>query len=214
MWSLVWSKVLLGWFFDPFRCSLGFCVICWALVFVYQLWNCYITLHPVISEFYSTRLKSEVRRSSPETLFGNSILYLCTMLLTTVVHPVFGGDVTKLLNLLKSEIDFSTLYTNINLMDLRACMKVLIKKVLRWVFKLYCLKFLLVQRTALNLRCLWLKNEQEISPFETLHGFKIVEGSNLISSLEFLLDNLFLCFGHRAYRQWYPHGYQLCCLYS
>ncbi len=118
----------------------------------------------------------------------------------------------KLLNLSRSEVDkasplllllfgFSTLYTNINLMDLRACMKVLIKKVLRWMFKLYCLKFLLVQRTALNLRCLWLKNEQERSPFETLHGFKIVEGSNLISSLDFLLDNLFLCFGHCAYRQ-------------
>jgi hypothetical protein len=49
---------------------------------------------------------------------------------------------------------FSTLYTNINLMDLSACKKVPIKKVLRWMFKLYCLKFLLVQRAALNLRCL------------------------------------------------------------
>lgn len=127
MWSLVWSKMLFGWFFDPFRCSLGFCVICWALIFVYKLWNCYITLQPLISEFYSTWLKSEVRRS-PETLLRKSILLLCTMLLTwpTVVHPVFGGDVIKLLNLLKSEIDktspllllsfdFSTLYSSINL---------------------------------------------------------------------------------------------------
>ncbi len=101
----------------------------------YKLWNCYITLHPLISEFYSTWLKSEVRRS-PETLLRNSILLLCTMLLTwpMVVHPVFGGDVIKLLNLLRSEIDktspllllsfdFSTLYSSINLMDLRACMK-------------------------------------------------------------------------------------------
>jgi hypothetical protein len=55
--------------------------------------------------------------------------------------------VRKLLNLSRSEVDkaspllllsFGTLYTNINLMDLRACMKVLIKKVLRWMFKLYC----------------------------------------------------------------------------
>ncbi len=115
-----------------------------------------------------------------------------------MVHPVFGGDAIKLLNCSRSEVDkaspllllsfgFSTLYTNINLLDLRASMNVLIKKVLRWMFKLYCLKFLLVQRTALNLRYLWLKNEQEISTFETLHGFKIVEGANLISSLDFLL---------------------------
>jgi hypothetical protein len=55
--------------------------------------------------------------------------------------------VVKLLNLSRSEVDkaspllllsfgVSTLYTNRNLMDLRACMKVLIKKVLRWMFKL------------------------------------------------------------------------------
>jgi hypothetical protein len=36
--------------------------------------------------------------------------------------------------------------------------------------------------------------------FENLHSFKVAEASDLISWLDFLLDNLFLCFGHGVYR--------------
>jgi hypothetical protein len=53
----------------------------------------------------------------------------------------------------------------------------------------------------LNFRFLWLKNKEEINLFENLHSFKVVEASNLISWLDFLLDNLFLCFGHCAFRE-------------
>jgi hypothetical protein len=48
---------------------------------------------------------------------------------------------------------------------------------------------------------LWLKNKEDINLFENLHSFKIVEAPDLISWLDFLLDNLFLSFGHCAYRQ-------------
>jgi hypothetical protein len=48
---------------------------------------------------------------------------------------------------------------------------------------------------------LWLKNKEETSLFENLHSFKIVEAPDLISWLDFLLDNFFLSFGHCAYRQ-------------
>ncbi len=37
--------------------------------------------------------------------------------------------------------------------------------------------------------------------FENLHSFKVAEASDLISWLDFLLDNLFLCFGQGDYRQ-------------
>jgi hypothetical protein len=37
--------------------------------------------------------------------------------------------------------------------------------------------------------------------FENLHSFKVAEASDLISWLDFLLDNLFLCFGQGVYRQ-------------
>ncbi len=57
-------------------------------------------------------------------------------------------------------------------------------------------KVLMVQNTALNFRFLWLKNKAEINLFENLHSFKVAEASDLISWLDFLLDNLFLCFGH------------------
>ncbi len=120
-------------------------------------------------------------------------------------------DVIKQLNLSRSEVDktsplllqsfdFSTLYTKIDLMDLKAHMIVLINKVFHRMLKLHHLKFLLAQRSALNFRFLWLKNK-EINLFENLHGFKVMKASDLISWLDFLLDNLFLCFGHCAYRQ-------------
>ncbi len=40
--------------------------------------------------------------------------------------------------------------------------------------------------------------------FENLHSFRVaVAGaSDLISWLDFLLDNLFICFDHGVYRQW------------
>jgi hypothetical protein len=72
-------------------------------------------------------------------------------------------DVIKQLNLLRSEVDktsplllqsfdFWTQYTKIYLMNLKACLKVLINKVFHQMLKLYCFNFLLVQRSALNFR--------------------------------------------------------------
>ncbi len=46
-----------------------------------------------------------------------------------------------------------------------------------------------------------LKNKEEINIFENLCSFKVAEASDLISRLDFLLHNLFLCFGHCTYRQ-------------
>jgi hypothetical protein len=86
-------------------------------------------------------------------------------------------------------------------MDLKAHIKVLFNKVFHWMLKLHCFKFLLVERSALNFRFLWLKNKEEISLFENFHSFKVVDASDLISWSEFLIDNLFLCFGHCVYRQ-------------
>ncbi len=37
--------------------------------------------------------------------------------------------------------------------------------------------------------------------FDNLHSFKVVEASDLISWLDFLLDNFFLCFGQAVYKQ-------------
>jgi hypothetical protein len=55
---------------------------------------------------------------------------------------------------------------------------------------------------TLNFRYLWLKSRQEKSYFETLHNFKVEEAADLISFGQvFLIDNLFLYFGHCACRQ-------------
>jgi hypothetical protein len=72
-------------------------------------------------------------------------------------------------------------------------MKVLVNRVFGWM-----LKFLVVQRISLDFRYL---NKQEISLFETLHNFKSCGGFRLKSWLDILLGNLFLCYGHCAYRQ-------------
>jgi hypothetical protein len=46
-----------------------------------------------------------------------------------------------------------------------------------------------------------LKNKEEINFFENLCSFKVAEASDLISRFYFLLDNLFLYFGHCTYTQ-------------
>ncbi len=53
------------------------------------------------------------------------------------------------------------------------------------MLKSHRFKFLLVQRTALTFRFLWLENKQVISFFVFLHSFKVVEASHLICSLMF-----------------------------
>jgi len=60
------------------------------------------------------------------------------------------SEVDKASPLLLRSFDFSTLYTKIDLMDLKARMRVLINKVFNRMLKLHCFKFLLVQKTALN----------------------------------------------------------------
>jgi len=85
--------------------------------------------------------------------------------------------------------------------DLKACRRVLINKMFNRMLKLHCFKFLLVQKTSLNFRCLWLKNKTEVNLFESLRSLKVAEALDLTSWLDFLLDNLFLCFGEGVYRQ-------------
>jgi hypothetical protein len=72
-----------------------------------------------------------------------------------------------------------------NLANLKACMKVWSYKVFGHMLKSRSFKFLLVQRTALTFRFLWLENKQMISFFVFLHSFKVVEVSHLIFSLMF-----------------------------
>ncbi len=85
-------------------------------------------------------------------------------------------------------------------MDLKVRIRVLINKVFNEMLKLHRFKFLLVQKTTLNFRFLWLKNKAKINLFENFHNFNVVKASNLIFWLDFLLDNLFLCFGKGVYR--------------
>jgi hypothetical protein len=68
-------------------------------------------------------------------------------------------EVDKTSPLLLWSFDFSIVYTKIDLLDLKACMKVLINKVFHWMLKHHRFRFLLVQRSALNFRFWWLNKE-------------------------------------------------------
>ncbi len=69
------------------------------------------------------------------------------------------SKIDKASPLLLQSFDFSTIYTNIDLVDLKARMRVLINKVFNRMLKLHHFKFLMVQKTALNFRFLWLKKK-------------------------------------------------------
>ncbi len=62
------------------------------------------------------------------------------------------SEIDKASPLLLQSFDFSTLYTDIDLVDLKAHMRVLINKVFNRMLELHRFKFLLVQKTALNFR--------------------------------------------------------------
>jgi hypothetical protein len=82
------------------------------------------------------------------------------------------SEIDKASPLLLQSFDFLTRYTKSDLVDLKACMRVLINKVFSWMLKLHCFKVLMVQKTVLNFSFLWLKNKSEIYLFENLHSFR------------------------------------------
>ncbi len=108
--------------------------------------------------------------------------------------------IDKISSILLQSFGFLAPYTKIDPMDLKARKRVLMNKMLHWMLELHHYKFLMAQKIALNFRFLWLKNKVEINLFENLCSFKVVNASNLISWLDFLLDKLFLCFGQGVYR--------------
>jgi hypothetical protein len=141
--------------------------------------------------------------NSEKQMFLVTVVGFSMTLLVEVINNLncSRSEIDKASPLLLQSFDFSTLYTKIDLMDLKARMRVLINKLFNWMLKLHRFKFLMVRKTALSFRFLWLKNKAEINMFENLHSFKVVEASDLISWLDFSLDNLFLCFGQGVYRQ-------------
>jgi hypothetical protein len=154
-------------------------------------------MFPTVNHLWVSKLKkADVPCDSSWILNGSTGV-------VEVINNLNGlrSEIDKASPLLLQSFDFSTLYTKIDLVDLKAHMRVLINKVFNQMLKLDRFKFLMVQKPALNFRFLWLKNEAEMNLFENLHSFKVVEASDLISCLDFLLDNLFLCFGQGVYRQ-------------
>jgi hypothetical protein len=65
------------------------------------------------------------------------------------------SEIDKASPLLLESFDFSTLYTKIDLVDLKPRMRVLINKVFKQMLKLHHFKFLMVQKTTLNFRFLF-----------------------------------------------------------
>jgi len=83
------------------------------------------------------------------------------------------SEIDKASPFLLQSFEFSTLYTKIDLVDLKARRRVLINKMFNRMLKFHRVKFLLVQKAALNFRFLWLKNKTKVNLFENLHSFKI-----------------------------------------
>jgi hypothetical protein len=162
-------------------------------------WLCsfFKAMFPTVNQLWVSKLKkADVPRDSSWILNGSTGV---VEVINKLNHS--RSEIDKASPLLLQSFDFSTLYTKIDLVDLKARMRVLINKVFNQVLKLDRFKFSMVQKPALNFRFLWLKNKAEINLFGNLHSFKVVEASDLISWLDFQLDNLFLCFGQGVHRQ-------------
>ncbi len=151
--------------------------------------------NPQVSSFHSLKAKAHI---GPGLKLGSALGVVEVS--NNLNQSKFEIDKTS--PFLLQSFDFSTLYTKINLVDLKVRMRFLINKVFNRMLKLHHFKFLMVQKIALNFRFLWLKNKAEVNLFENLHSFKVAEASDLIFWFDFLLDNLFLCFGHDVYRQY------------
>jgi hypothetical protein len=125
-------------------------------------------MFPMVNDLWVSKLKKA------DVPCDNSwILHDCTGVVEIVNKlNLSRSEIDKASPLLLQSFDFSTLYTKIDLVDLKACLRVLINKVFNQMLKLHHFKFLMVQKTALNFRFLWLKNKADINLFENLHSFR------------------------------------------
>ena len=97
--------------------------------------------------------------------------------------------------------DFTTLYTKLNLDDLRERMKSLIVKVFDYKFDKDRCRALLVEKSALHFDFMWLKHKNIDIDNERKRFTKVVDKDDILSWLDFFLDNLYIGIGDSLYKQ-------------
>jgi hypothetical protein len=177
-------------------------------------WLCsfFKAMFPMVNDLWVSKLKKADVPCDSSWILNDS---------TGVVEVIINvnlsrSEIDKASPLLLQSFDFSTLCTKIDLVDLKAHMRVLLNKVFNKIMKLYRFKILMVQKTALNFRFLWLKNKAEVNLFENLHSFKSCGGFRFDLLVGFLIRQFvsLLLSGCLWTMHWYPHGYQLCGLFG
>jgi len=132
---------------------------------------------PMVNGLWVSKLKKTNIPCDSSWILSDSTRMVAVI--NNLYHSRF--EIDKASPLLLQSFDFSTLYTKIDLVDLKARMRVLINKIFNRMLKLHRFKFLLFQKTTLNFRFLWLKSKAKINLFENLHSFKVIEALDLIS---------------------------------
>lgn len=97
--------------------------------------------------------------------------------------------------------DFSTLYTKLDLIDLKDRIKSLVKKVFTYKFEKFRCKALLVEKSALHFDFLWLKNKKVHVDQSKKRFSRVVDENDFLTWLEFLLDNLYITLGESLFKQ-------------
>ena len=97
--------------------------------------------------------------------------------------------------------DFTTLYTKLDLTDLRSRIKSLLNEVFSYKEKSHRFKALLVEKSALHFDFCWLKSRNEFLHKKKKRYTRVVDKDDLLCWLDFLLDNLFITAGDSLFKQ-------------
>ena len=97
--------------------------------------------------------------------------------------------------------DFTTLYTKLDLEDLRVRIRSLMTKVFDYRLERDRCKALLVEKSALHFDFSWLKSKNQDVDKRKKRFTKIVDKDDICSWLDFLLDNLYISLGDSLFKQ-------------
>jgi hypothetical protein len=97
--------------------------------------------------------------------------------------------------------DFTTLYTKLDLVDLRSRIKSLINEVFTYKDKRHRFKVLLVEKSALHFDFCWLKSKNQCLNKKKKRYTRVVVQDDLLCWLYFLLDNLYITVGGSLFKQ-------------
>ncbi|KAH7429047.1 hypothetical protein KP509_09G028400 [Ceratopteris richardii] len=159
--------------------------------------NCFKAILPTIHDIWKELLRDADVPTSSSWILYNSLGVVPVIKSLNSSRTIEEKSVPLGLQ----TFDFTTLYTKLDLNDLKHRISSLVRKVFSFKFTKDRCKALLVEKSALHFDYLWLKSKSVDIDSKKKRYTRIVDETDILLWLEFLLENLYISIGDTLFKQ-------------